>query len=142
MRISSTWDASESSEAEALEGADASLRQVEQATDRVLESRALGVALTYALGLQAHKYGVDNRPSSPLKWDRKAWSHLHLFRELGVPLAPGNVVLACCTQAVMCRGGTVVGSKGTRLCENCVWHRGDLHQHGGAVFHGWCLIVM
>ena len=72
MRISSTWDVSKSLEAEALEEAGASLRKEERVTDRVLESRAFGVALTYALRLRPHKCGVDNRPESPLNWDRKA----------------------------------------------------------------------
>ena len=96
---------------------------------RVLESRAFGVALAYALSLPAHKYGVDDRPEPPLEWDRKAWSHLHFFKELGVELDPGNVVLACCLQAIMCRGGTGTGWERTRLCDHCTEHREDLLAH-------------
>ena len=36
--------------------------------------------------------------------------------ELDVPLDPGSVILACCTQALMCRAGATVESKSARLC--------------------------
>ena len=51
MRISNTWDVAESVNTEDLEGATAALEMVEQAADRVLDSRAFAVALAYALSL-------------------------------------------------------------------------------------------
>ena len=109
-----------------MEEATAALKMVDQAADLVLANRAFAVALAYALSLDAHMYGVRNRPFHPLQWDRKAFSHLHFFTELDVPLDPGNVVLACCLQALMSRCGTVVGSRCMRLCDECNLDRADV----------------
>ena len=57
-----------------MEEATAALNMAEKAADRVLDNRAFAVALAYALSLPAHKYGVDDRPEHPLKWDRESWS--------------------------------------------------------------------
>ena len=42
---------------------------------------------------------------------------------------PGNVVLACCTQALICRAGAVVKSRSVRLCEECDAQREALLAH-------------
>ena len=126
MRIRKVWNVSESLGMEEVEDLAIAIGRVQLAADRVLASRAFAEAVYYALSLPSHKYGVGNRPEYPLKWDRKAWSHLHYFVELEVPLDPGNVVLACCLQALMCRCGTVVQSKDMRLCDKCNLERGDV----------------
>ena len=54
--------------------------------DAIVDCPGFAVALAYVLSLPVHKYGVADRPESPLDWDRKAWSHLHTPTELGVPL--------------------------------------------------------
>ena len=124
MRITAPGDVAES-----LEDATVSLGVVESVADRILGSRSFAVALAYVLSLPAHRYGVADRPESPLDWDRKAWSRLHSFSEYGVPVDPGNVVLACCTQALMCRAGATVGSKSARLCGKCGTQREALLAH-------------
>ena len=126
MRIPKVWNLSESLRTEEVEDLAIAIRSVQLAADRVLASRAFAVAVCYALSLPSHKYKGRNRPDYPLQWDRKAWSHLHYFVELDVPLDPGNVVLACCLQALMCRCGIVIQSQDMRLCDQCDLERGDL----------------
>ena len=82
-----------------MEDATVSPQMVESVGDAIFDCRSFGVALAYVLSPLVHKYGVADRLESPLGWDCKAWSHPHAFTELHVPLDPGNVVLACCTQA-------------------------------------------
>ena len=129
MRIRNVCIFSESLGMEEVEDLAIAIGRVQLAADRVLASRAFAVTVYYALSLPSHKYGVGNRPEYPLKRDRKAWSHLHYFVELEVPPDPGNVVFACCLQALMCRCGTVVQSKDMRLCDKCNLERGYVLAH-------------
>ena len=95
----------ESLEMEPSEDATVSLGMVEPVVDEMLSCRGFAVVLAYVLSLPAHKYGVADRPESVLDWDRKAWS---LATNWTMHLDPGNVVLACCMQALMCRAGAIV----------------------------------
>ena len=84
---------------EPLDDAAVSLGVVVSGADAILGCRSFAMALVHVVRLPAHKYGVADRQESPLDWDRKSWSHLDAFTDLGVPVDPGNVVLARCTQA-------------------------------------------
>ena len=106
---------------------------VESVADAILGCRSFAVALAYVLSLPVHKHSVADRPVYPLDWDRKAWSMLdcdyHATTKSDMLFDPGNVVLACCTQALICRAGAVVKSKSVRLCEECDAQRGALLAH-------------
>ena len=72
---------------------------------------------------------------SALQWDRKAWSHLQSFTELDVALDPGNVVLACCTQALICRAASASALLDERVeaaveqWTRCKPHPAQKHKH-------------
>ena len=101
--------------------------------DAIVDCPGFAVALAYVLSLPVHKHSVADRPVYPLDWDRKAWSMLdcdyHATTKSDMLLDPGNVVLACCTQALMCRAGAVVESRSVRLCEECDAQREALLAH-------------
>ena len=68
------------------------LKDVAEAADRLWGSKAFTVALEQVFDMKEHSFGTRDRPASPLKWDRKAWSHLCFFVAVGVGLDPGNWV--------------------------------------------------
>ena len=98
--------------------------------NKIADCPACAAALAYVLSLPVHKHGVNDRLVSPLEWDRKAWSRLvYDYRATTISdmvLEPGNVLLACCTQALMCCAGVVVEPRSVRLCEGCDAERGSL----------------
>ena len=98
--------------------------------NKIADCPGCAAALAYVLSLPVHKHGVNDRLVSPLEWDRKAWSRLvYDYRATTISdmvLEPGNVLLACCTQALMCCAGVVVEPRSMRLCEGCDAERGAL----------------
>ena len=96
-------------------------RTFESVADAIVECPGFAVALVYVLNLPVRKYSAQQRPESSLDWDRKAWSMLgcdaHGTTKSGIPLDPGNAVLARCTQALMRRTVAVEESRSVVLCE-------------------------
>ena len=63
------------------------------------------MALARILSLSKKALKEHERASvSPFEWDRKAWSQEHSFQAVGLPLDPGNEVLAAALWTLMVVG--------------------------------------
>ena len=128
VRTEATWTVPRGAITWSAEHRAALQSKVLNVADRLLSSRAFAVTLVYSLSLPEHRDGIEQRPASPLEWDRKAWSHLNFFASVGVPLDPGNWMLYFAWLLLLARAGACTGKQSRSICPGCEAGGGDLDE--------------
>ena len=62
----------------------------QQSARLLLTSKAFVLDTYFIIHLPKHSYTLNNTPADPRFWDRKTWSHQHMFRCVTLGLDPGN----------------------------------------------------